>query len=157
MIDKKEKEYQEFGAFLVDYVRDLNHLSEDGWAVLVEGPRDLRALRKLGFRGELVTVRQLAKQGARSVGAKKVVILTDLDREGAYLASRCVRLLSQFGLKGSLAERRRLKRASRRVFLHVENLVRFAGASFTDHGIETGVGLEQARMGQREDGRSGKT
>jgi 5S rRNA maturation endonuclease (ribonuclease M5) len=59
-------------------------------------------------------------------GSKKVVILTDLDREGAVLASRYLKALTHEGIRVSLAERRRLKHASRGVFLHIENLSRFA-------------------------------
>ncbi len=127
MIDKREKLYQAIGEFIGAFTRDLNHLSEDGWAVLVEGQRDERALRKLGFEGNLVTAASLARQGGSAFGAsRKVVILTDLDREGAVLASKYVKRLSHDGFRTSLRERLRLKVASRGVFLHVENLSRFA-------------------------------
>lgn len=127
MIDKRERVYQAFGAFLADFVRDLNHLAEDGWSVLVEGPRDRKALLRLGFRGHLATVASLGRSGNIVLGAARgVVILTDLDREGAVLAARYVRRLSHDGYKTSLRERRRLKAASRGVFLHIENLSRFA-------------------------------
>ena len=55
-----------------------------------------------------------------------MIILTDLDTEGRRLASRYVRFLTQEGVKTSLAQRRRLSEASRGVFLHIENLQRFA-------------------------------
>ncbi len=127
MIDKREKLYQAIGAFIGDFVRDLNHLSEDGWAVLVEGQRDVKALRKLGFTGNLVTKASLARKGGSAFGdLRNVVILTDLDREGAILASKYLKQLSHDGFKTSLHERLRLKVASRGVFLHVENLSRFA-------------------------------
>ncbi len=127
MINKREKLYQAIGVFVGDFVHDLNHLSEDGWAVLVEGQRDEKALRKLGFTGNLVTKASLARKGGFAFGySHKVVILTDLDREGAVLASRYVKQLSHYGFKTSLHERLRLKIASRGVFLHVENLSRFA-------------------------------
>ncbi len=127
MIDRQEKRYQEFGEFLGRYVTDLNHLAESGWSLLVEGPRDKKALRKLGFEGNLVTIASLVKSG-NSVfeGRKSVVILTDLDREGAVLASRYVKRLGHDGFRTSLKERLRLKNASHGVFLHVENLLRFA-------------------------------
>ncbi len=127
MIDKQEKRYQEFGEFLGRFVIDLNHLAEAGWSLLVEGPRDREALRKLGFEGNLVTIASLVKSG-NSVfeGRKSVVILTDLDREGAVLASRYIRRLSHDGFRTSLKERLRLKNASHGVFLHIENLSRFA-------------------------------
>ena len=127
MIDKREKRYQEFGAFVLRLVMDLNHLSEDGWSVLVEGPRDARAVRKLGFSGNVVTIASLVKSG-NSVfeGRRRVVILTDLDREGAVLAARYIKRLSHDGIRTSVKERMRLKNASHGVFLHVENLSRFA-------------------------------
>ena len=131
MIDKREKQYQEFGEVVNRFVTDLNHLSEDGWSVLVEGPRDLKALRKLGFAGSLVTISSLVKSGNMVFdGRVKVVILTDLDREGAVLTARYVKRLTHDGFRVSLKERMRLKNASHGVFLHVENLSRFAPDSF---------------------------
>jgi 5S rRNA maturation endonuclease (ribonuclease M5) len=127
MIDKQAKEYQAFATFLSGFVRDLNDRSEDGWSLLVEGPRDVRALRKLGYVGDLVTVAAVGRRGPSAVGpAKGVMILTDLDREGTVLASKFVRALAHERVQISLTERRRLKKASRGVFLHIENLGRFA-------------------------------
>ncbi|MGD0477730.1 MAG: hypothetical protein ABSB29_06150 [Nitrososphaerales archaeon] len=127
MIDKRKKAIDVFGAFISDFVRDLNQLSEEGWSILVEGQRDEKALRKLGFRGLLVSISFVRRRGMRVFeDSRKVVILTDLDREGAVLASRYLKALSHEGLRTSLAERRRLKHASRGVFLHIENLSRFA-------------------------------
>jgi 5S rRNA maturation endonuclease (ribonuclease M5) len=129
MIDKTERVYQAFGAFLRDFILNLNHLSEDGWSLLVEGPRDETALRKLGYKGSLATVSSLVRNGTRVFGqSRKVAILTDLDREGTVLAAKHIKRLNHEGLRTSLAERRRLKRASRGVFLHIENLSRFADA-----------------------------
>ena len=127
MIDKRQRVYQAFGAFLADFVRDLNHRSDEGWSLLVEGPRDRRALRKLGYDGRLVTVALLGRNGPDALGdSKSVVILTDLDRDGTVLAAKYVKRLTHEGLRTSLSERRRLKKASRGVFLHIENLSRFA-------------------------------
>ncbi len=127
MIDKRERVYQAFGGFLHDFVRDLNNLSQDGWSLLVEGPRDGVALRKLGYRGSLSTVSSLVRSGTSVFGQeKKVVILTDLDREGTVLAAKHLKRLNHEGFRTSLVERRRLKGASRGVFLHIENLARFA-------------------------------
>ena len=128
-IDKREKAFQAFGAFLIGFVRDLNQLSEDGWAVLVEGARDERAMKGLGFLGPIATVSSYSRKSGRAFGdARKVVILTDLDREGGTLAARFVKRLSHEGFSTSLAERKRLKGASKGVFLHIENLSRFADA-----------------------------
>ena len=127
MIDKRQKAIQEFGAFVSELVQDLNHLSEAGWALLVEGKRDEKALRDLGYAGTMATVSSHSRLGSRAFrGSSKVVILTDLDREGGTLAARFVKRLSHEGFQTSLAERRRLKAASKGVFLHIENLSRFA-------------------------------
>jgi len=127
LLHKKPKTYDEFGEFLAVFVRDLNHLSEAGWSVLVEGPRDVLALRRLGCISNVVTVSSFARSGKVVFKEdEKVVILTDLDREGAVLAARYIRRLSHDGFKTSLRERQRLKNASHGVFLHVENLSRFA-------------------------------
>jgi 5S rRNA maturation endonuclease (ribonuclease M5) len=127
LIDKREKLYQAFGVFVRGFVTDLNFLSEEGWSLLVEGKRDAQALRKLGFVGDLVTVSSVGRSGTSAFGvSRKVVILTDLDREGAVLASKFLKRLDHEGFRTSMRERLRLKTASRGVFLHVENLSRFA-------------------------------
>ena len=124
---KKAKTYDKFGEFLGGLVTDLNNLSEDGWSVLVEGPRDAQALRWLGCVGNVVTVSSVVRKGNAIFDKdRKIVILTDLDREGAVLAARYIKRLSHDGFKTSLRERQRLKNASHGVFLHVENLSRFA-------------------------------
>lgn len=127
MIDKRQKTIDAFGVFVSDFVQNLNELSEEGWSILVEGQRDERALRRLGFGGHLASISSVKRRGVEAFeGSRKVIILTDLDREGAALASRYLKALAHEGLRASLAERRRLKHASRGVFLHVENLSRFA-------------------------------
>jgi len=126
---KRPKTYDEFAEFLVGFVTDLNNLSEDGWSILVEGPRDARALRRLGCLGNVVTVSSIGRKGNAVFDKdRKIVIMTDLDREGAVLAARYIKCLSHDGFRTTLRERQRLKNASHGVFLHVENLSRFAPA-----------------------------
>ena len=55
--------------------------------VIVEGPRDLEALRQLGFRGEISLFSQVGVLDADFIDAASrehgsVVILTDFDEEG---------------------------------------------------------------------------
>ena len=127
LLHKKPKTYDEFGEFLGGFITDLNNLSEDGWSILMEGPRDAQALRRLGCVGNVVTVSSVVKKGNAAFDKdRKIVILTDLDREGAVLAARYIKRLSHDGYKTSLRERQRLKNASHGVFLHIENLSRFA-------------------------------
>jgi 5S rRNA maturation endonuclease (ribonuclease M5) len=126
-LDKGER-FQEFIEFLVAFIDELNDLAVQGAAVLVEGQRDSKALTDLGYRGTILTRPSLtpARVETSLHGVKSVVILTDMDQEGRRLASRYLRFFAQMGVKTSMSQRRRLKRASRGVFLHVENLSRFA-------------------------------
>src|SRR5437870_5202009 len=127
---QRERNLSQFAEFLNAMVKELNDLSAEGAAVLVEGKRDAKALAGLGYSGPLFTVAILtssvaARERLREE-VRQMIILTDLDSEGRRLASRYVRFLTQEGVKPSLAQRKRLSEASRGVFLHIENLGRFA-------------------------------
>jgi len=126
-ITGRERKFDEYADFLSHFIGQLNQLSEEGWAVLVEGKRDADAMKGLGYTGALATVSSLSRLGVKALApSKKVVILTDLDREGRILAARYIKLLSHEGLRTSLSERRRLRVASRGAFRHIENLSRFS-------------------------------
>ncbi|HUI00685.1 MAG TPA: toprim domain-containing protein [Nitrososphaerales archaeon] len=122
--------FRDFASFLRDLIKELNDLSTEGAAVLVEGKRDATALSLLGYTGPIFTIAILTSSPSsreklrRTV--KEMVIMTDLDGEGRRLASRYLRFLSQEGVAASLDQRRRLAKASRGVFHHIENLRRFA-------------------------------
>lgn len=127
---QRERRLSQFAEFLTAMVKELNDLSGEGAAVLVEGKRDAKALAVLGYSGPLFTVALLtssvaARERLREE-VRQMIILTDLDSEGRRLASKYVRFLMQEGVKPSLAQRKRLSEASRGVFLHIENLGRFA-------------------------------
>ena len=129
-MQREERRFREFASFLRELVKELNDLSAEGAAVLVEGKRDEAALRALGYAGPIFTVAILtsslaARQKLRRE-VSKMMILTDLDTEGRRLASRYVKFLSHEGVAASLAQRKRLSEASRGTFLHIENLARFA-------------------------------
>jgi 5S rRNA maturation endonuclease (ribonuclease M5) len=126
-IGGSERRFDAYTDFLVGFIRHLNQVAADGWAVLVEGKRDAAALRSLGYTGVLTTVSSVSRLGTEAFApARKVVILTDLDREGRVLAARYIKLLSHEGFRTSLAERGRLRVASRGAFRHIENLSRFS-------------------------------
>jgi 5S rRNA maturation endonuclease (ribonuclease M5) len=128
-LQREERRFRQFGSFLRDLVKELNDLSAEGAAVLVEGKRDARALAGLGYYGPIYTITILTSNAAYREKLRKevskMIILTDLDSEGRRLAARYVKFLSQEGISASLAQRRRLSKATRGVFLQVENLRRF--------------------------------
>ncbi len=123
-----DKKFIRFLDFLNEFVFELNHLSREGDVLLVEGVRDARAMRGVGYRGPMVTISSINKGDSKSrlAASKRVIILTDLDREGRHLAARYAKSLTHSGLAISLLYRRRLLAASRGVFRHVENLQRFS-------------------------------
>lgn len=125
-MENPDVKYEKFVEFLAAFIRELNEVSEEGSAVLVEGKRDAEALVKLGYVGEILTSSAVASGKTRLRGLKLVMILTDLDSEGRRMASRYVKIFSTIGVRTSLTARRRLSKASRGRFLHVENLIRFA-------------------------------
>ena len=102
-------------------------MASEGWAVLVEGKRDAAALKGLGYLGSVVTLAAIARLGTDAFGStRRVIILTDLDREGRTLAARYIKRLSHDGFRTSLVERKMLRIASRGSFRHIENLSKFA-------------------------------
>ncbi len=127
---REERRFVEFVSFLRELVKELNDISSEGGAVLVEGKRDATALMLLGYTGPIFTIHiltsSLASREKLRTTVTKMVILTDLDTEGRRLASRYVKFLSQEGVPASLDQRRRLSMASRGTFFHIENLRRFA-------------------------------
>jgi 5S rRNA maturation endonuclease (ribonuclease M5) len=80
--------------------------------ILVEGKRDKMALRTLGFEGEIITINSgktltsLADNIAQSY--RNVIILTDWDKKGNYLAGRIFNLLRDNDVICDLEYRRKL-------------------------------------------------
>ena len=124
----QNRRFEEFQEFLRDFALELNNLSDEGGVVLVEGKRDMIALRGIGYTGKILTASTFNSNESRKVlmRAKSVSILTDLDRQGRQLAARYTKLLRAEGVETSLVHRKRLSEASRGTFLHVENLKRFS-------------------------------
>jgi 5S rRNA maturation endonuclease (ribonuclease M5) len=127
---REERRFREFDIFLRDMMKELNDLSSEGAAVLVEGKRDATALKGLGYSGPIFTIAiltaNLASREKLRQEVSRMVILTDMDTEGRRLAARYVKFLTKEGIAVSLAQRRRISKASRGVFLHIENLQRFS-------------------------------
>ncbi len=125
---ESDKKFIQFLDFLNEFVSELNHLSSEGDVLLVEGVRDVKAMRGVGYKGPMVTISSIKNGDSKSrlAASKRVIILTDLDREGRHLAARYAKSLTHGGLAISLLYRRRLLAASRGVFRHIENLQRFS-------------------------------
>ncbi len=124
----QNRRFEDFVEFLRSFVLDLNNLSDEGGVVLVEGKRDIDALREIGYTGKISSISSFNSRESRKalLSASSVAILTDLDRQGRQLAARYTKLLRAEGVETSLIERKRFSEASRGTFLHIENLRRFS-------------------------------
>jgi 5S rRNA maturation endonuclease (ribonuclease M5) len=108
-------------------------LDEDDGAravVVVEGERDRRALRRLGWAGPVALVHRGRPISATASGLAaargKVIVLTDWDTEGGRLARRLRDFLEAENLALDLEYRRRLARILRGELTHVEGLFGWA-------------------------------
>jgi 5S rRNA maturation endonuclease (ribonuclease M5) len=104
----------------------------DGGAVVlvVEGERDRRAVRRLGWTGPVVLVhrgRPISATASGLVASRgKVIVLTDWDTEGGHLARRLRDFLEAEDVQLDLDYRRRLARILRGELTHVEGLFGWA-------------------------------
>ncbi|AGB04950.1 small primase-like protein with Toprim domain [Aciduliprofundum sp. MAR08-339] len=80
--------------------------------ILVEGKRDREALRTLGMEGEIITVNmgKSLSDLADFIASRhfKVIILTDWDRKGSYLAGKLFTLLRDNDVICNMEYRRKL-------------------------------------------------
>lgn len=106
-------------------LEELEKLREDSEEIpiIVEGPRDVEALRCLGVEGEFFQASstpfyELCEQITR--GYSEVILFTDTDRAGQRLARRLKNYFSQRGVK--VRDRYRLNLLTRLDTHQVENL-----------------------------------
>lgn len=109
-----------------EFIRTLNHESENGSIIVVEGKRDSEALTKLGFVGEVTEYNRfkgvLDFADSHQMTDKKIILLLDMDRTGKYLTSRLVSLLQQRGSKVSLTYKKKLCEITNGKVRHIEDI-----------------------------------
>jgi len=98
--------------------------------IVVEGERDRRAVRRLGWAGPVVLLHRGRPISATASGLLasrgKVIVLTDWDTEGGHLARRLRDFLEAEEVSLDLEYRRRLARILRGELTHVEGLFGWA-------------------------------
>jgi 5S rRNA maturation endonuclease (ribonuclease M5) len=123
----RERAWPEFAELWGELVERAR---EPGMAVVVEGERDLRSLRRLHLAGRVVLLHHgrpvsgVAHELAES--ARTVIVLTDWDTEGGTLARRLRGFLEGSPTEIDLDTRRRLARILRGELVHVEGLAGWA-------------------------------
>jgi len=109
-----------------EFISTLNHESENGSIIVVEGKRDSEALTKLGFIGEVTVYNRfkgvLDFVDSHQLTDKKIILLLDMDRTGKYLTSRLVSLLQQMGSNVNLTYKKKLCEITNGKVRHVEDI-----------------------------------
>ena len=119
---------REISESLVLYVRRLNDESKNGALVVVEGLRDLRALRAIGFDGDVL---MFCHNGGKhllideAAKYRKTILLLDLDHEGRALTKKAALLLEEKKNSIDLFFRRELPSVTRGRVRHIEELSRY--------------------------------
>ncbi len=114
--------------------------------IVVEGERDRRSVGRLGVPATIFALhggRTLAETAQELVRrSRRVVVLTDWDKEGGHLAHRLTEFLEPERLELDLLTRRRLARVLRGELVHVEGLYGWARRLAEKQGevIETLLG-----------------
>ena len=103
--------------------------SSQGIPVIVEGPNDVKTLRKLGISGPIFCAK------SRRLGLvdfldsiavhSEVIILTDFDREGRALAWRLRTDLSHLRVKANVEIWKQLKALARSEVVGIENIGKY--------------------------------
>lgn len=114
---------------LEELIASLLEASGQGAAVIVEGRRDLLALRSLGLSGPVIMASRrpaldLAEDAARNYS--KVILLTDWDEKGDEMCLTIGRHLRSVGVRPDGLIRSRLKRLVKKEIKDVESLGRYA-------------------------------
>lgn len=113
---------------LMLFVRKLNDECKNGALVVVEGQRDARALRSIGFRGDLFLLchnKGLVELASEAERYKKTILLPDLDKKGRALTKKAAIILQERSVKIDLFFRRELAKATKGKIRHIEELNRF--------------------------------
>lgn len=110
-------------------IQRVTHESEEGGIIIVEGRRDRDSLRKLGIPGTILCLQNSRKNPAgfaeELAPDGKVIVLTDFDREGVFLAKRLARTLSYQKIHANLVLWRELRGLTRSDVRSVEELPKF--------------------------------
>lgn len=107
-------------------IDELIERSEEGAVIIVEGKNDIKSLRRLGVRGEILTSSNHSNaELVDLIGCRKVIILTDWDRKGEALKDDLVVKFSSWGVIPNVEIRRRIFSIIGKEVTEVEDLADF--------------------------------
>ncbi len=123
---------------LEELIASLIDASCQGAAVIVEGRRDLQALRSLGLPGPVIMASrrpalELAEDAARNYS--QIILLTDWDRKGDEMCKTIDLHLRSVGSRPDKEIRSRLGKLVKKEIKDVESLGRYAERMRGQYGI----------------------
>ncbi len=102
--------------------------AEKGGIIVVEGSRDKESLRLMGIKGTILCLQSSRKNtfgfAEQLDGESNVIVLTDFDRQGVFLANRLARILISQKIHANLMFWRELRGLTRSELRSVEELPR---------------------------------
>jgi 5S rRNA maturation endonuclease (ribonuclease M5) len=115
---------------LREFINMLNEESENGSVIVVEGKRDVEALSRVGFNGNL-TVFNHFKGVTDFVDnhhqiRKKIILLLDMDRTGKHLTGKLLAQLQYKGKDVNLFYKKALMKITNGKVRHIEDIVTYA-------------------------------
>ncbi len=136
-----------FDRFVTVWLRLLDEEDDGRCVVVVEGERDRRSVRRLGWTGPVLAVhggRTLSSTAHHLVqGREKAIVLTDWDTEGGHLAHRLKEFLEAENIELDLTYREKLARILRGDLVHVEGLYGWARRQAEAEGLSLEHVLER--------------
>ena len=112
-------------------IQRVSYESEQGGVIIVEGQRDKGALQKMGISGTILCLQSSRRNPTGFVeglnSSRNVIVLTDFDREGVFLANRLSRSLSSHRIHANLVLWRQLRGLTRSDIRSIEELPKLYG------------------------------
>lgn len=111
-----------------ELLEQLKEFASGGVPILVEGERDIEALKRLEIEGNFqkITGRWTRLNFLeRFSGTREVVVLTDFDRTGERLAEFCVKHLKRMGVRPNLDFWEKIRALVRKDVKDIEGLARY--------------------------------
>jgi 5S rRNA maturation endonuclease (ribonuclease M5) len=107
---------------VIEELKDLNSQVP----ILVEGNRDVKALRNLGFSGKIIKINNglALKDIAENISKiyDDIIILTDWDRKGNVLEKALLNYLHYYNVRSNIDYKRKIAYYSKRDIKCVEDL-----------------------------------
>ena len=107
----------------------ISYESSNGSTIVVEGQKDRKSLRDIGITGPILCIQSSRKNIVGFVenltGIRRVIVLTDFDREGVSLAKKLSRMLNAQSLHVNMILWKNLRELTRSEVRSIEELPKY--------------------------------